>query len=407
MIQLCAIHLSSGETFARFVNWGEDLNLVPENTSLHNITKEKITKEGHSPLSVATLFMEWVEKKAEGKKIVMIAHNVGFDYETLRKFFYTTLGRSFGPGGVDLGWAMFDTCAAAREIHPEQLMKYWPWEKPYSLGTLISGLLGMHKENLHDAERDVEVLCRLFKEKILPKLPELVGGEWYKCSYFLPISNPADLRLKKVSKVSGVGNGGRVWMLTEEINNAFDLCTISGYKQHRTAPGLLTIAHLIIYGMMRWRQMLDQKRKIAEPFSPEDDNQWWWVCKAVETLLRSLPFGFAVYSDITLANVISAVCGRDVLDLTTHTMREDGNKRFFPCCWGEKIAWSAMKLDEDDVRRVVKETGWGTVNEMYADYTSSPITLRASLVTNLNNCLFQKRDPEKLANEILQVSKRF
>lgn len=392
LLQVAIVQLDTGEWFNRKVKWEDGHYLTPENVAVHKITQQDLQENGEPPEKVARELLDWINERAKDRKILMIAHNAGFDYETLRKFLYTALHLSFGPSGADLNWAVFDTLPAVKDLHPELQVQYWPDERPHSLGKLATHFYELNTEGLHDAGRDVEVLCRIYKEKIKPRLTDCPT----RTKYVLRLKESP--RLLKLTELSGIGPA-RSFLISKKLNEAFAANRLhrEEYEGMVVPPGLTTVAHLLVYGHLRWRQGIAQKNKLATQLTDSDDNQYWWICYHVECLLRET---LQVHCDRLLGIVVSAVAGVDLLDLTTHTMREDGNLHFFPCCSGLPVAWLPMRLTQEECTRIKRENGWGTLNEMISDYITSRPSQREELLHSLNQCLDQKRTTKEMLDNI-------
>jgi PD-(D/E)XK nuclease superfamily len=172
----------------------------------------------------------------------------------------------------------------------------------------------------------------------------------------------------------------RTNLICDEISNAFlhetglfsatlDNTVTTDYKCFIVPPQLLTAAHLIVYGQMRIKQTIRQKMILNEKI--QDQNHWFNVCKHVEFLLRSKPLN--IVCENTICNILVHVSGMDLIDLTMHTMREDGNKNFFPTLRGKPIAYQPLKLSEEAAAFIFKHKHWGTLGEILAEcLTRSP-----------------------------------
>lgn len=201
-------------------------------------------------------------------------------------------------------------------------------------------------------------------------------------------------RLTLLSAVPGFGPY-RCTKIAEVVNIAFCMEGLQekshdpdsvDYKTFCVPVKLFTIAHLLVYGKMRFRQKLRKKRILKEKTELEDHNEWYEICQNIEVILRDI----GISSDETICNVLSLVCGMDTLDLSMHTMKEDGDKNFFPTLRGRPVAFKPLlensKYPEDDARCLLLKN-WGTFNEIVTASRNKGPGHEDTIQTDVNLCL--------------------
>jgi hypothetical protein len=132
---------------------------------------------------------------------------------------------------------------------------------------------------------------------------------------------------------------------------------------------------------MRYRQFIRQQHGGGKG---ADLNEWFEICAHCEILLREPPLN--INCDTTISLILSLLCGVDIVDLTLHTMREDGNKQFFPPLRATKRAFYPLKISDEEASFLLQEHGWGTIGEMLACYLTSPVTIKG-LQDKFNECV--------------------
>ena len=170
------------------------------------------------------------------------------------------------------------------------------------------------------------------------------------------------------------------------ILNSSNKVIFSYSKTARVPHHLLTIGHLFIYGKLKYRQFLERRRKEGLPYSTDAINEWWHICFEIETMLRE----HRIYSDTTIANVITLVTGQSVINLCYNTMREDGNRKFFPATWGLPVAFLPFALKDDEAEYIVRNLKCGTFNELYAKFITTPTAFRNDFLDELSSCFFTR-----------------
>lgn len=399
VIQLSAYHPHTDTWYNRLVKYDDNFFVPAGSVAIHRISSLDLINGGFSPVEVMRGFLDFLEEKSEGGDQILVAHNASFDRNMIRKMINQYLKLSYGRGAGDWKAVFFDTLVAFRTIHPELELYSKPSGQPYSLSSLARTFFGKAAMSgtFHNAETDVKTLYRLFMEKLLPKCPILQTSDWRNCKFFI---KPRDSRrLILVSQLQGFGIHRTILLCDEILNPAFanevfscphDSIERKFYESCITTHGLLTTAHIFVYGYMRYRQVLRIKRVQMVPLQNEDRNTWYEICRHVEVMLRSPPLNIAC--DSTIANVLSCISMHDIVDLAFHTMKEDGSKSFFPTMRGEPISYGKWKdyILPDEGIFLTREFGWGTIHEMLQDYLNRGAQGQEQLQSELNYSLHRK-----------------
>ncbi len=378
ILQICILHVTSDKWFRALSNPSDDLYIPPESVQKHRIGREELTQNGKKAKEVMLEMEKWVKMKSNNKTPLMTAHNSLFDRTMVMKTWYEQLGKSFGRDCKKHNWVWLDTLEAFRDKCPELTKKYHLKEMPFSLGTLMEHYLPeINMSTAHNAETDVKALKLLFIKILLPKLPELYDPLWkVKCRYLhIHPGKYASKRLYHLTDITGLGEF-RAYHINDICNKAF-LAAGGEYLKCITPLGMFTITELLCYCYMRYLQHC----AMLKPTAPVPC-EWWSVAKEIEVMCRSKPLD--IYSDNIIANLITYVLSIPLKDLVFHTMRDDGNKQFFPTLPGEPISYLPLTLNEREARKVYNELGFRTVTEMYADFKYIPSHLKKNWLNNLN-----------------------
>ena len=373
VIQICAYHPHSGEMFMKLISYGPNFYIAPDNISIHKITPADLEASGEPPKEVLMGFLDFIEKNKKGRPW-MVAHSATFDHNVIRKMLYLILDRCYGRGGVELEWDLFCSLRFFRSEHPDLELITEPKDKPYALGSLCERFLGEKPEGLHNAAVDVKMLARLFLEIIVPSGVDLT-------KYLVTKSPYESVRMTKLRQVPYYAEY-RTNLIADQIRNAFalqaDQFPDKDYRELIHPDGLFTVAHVMIYGKMRYLQTIKNKKTLTA----EEKCEWYEICRHVELLLRSPPINLSC--DATIAALVCFVAEVDIVDLMFHTMRENGNTNFFPTQRGLPIAFMPAKVTEHEARLLESEAGWGSISEMVADYKVNGRTIGA-VVQQFNN----------------------
>jgi PD-(D/E)XK nuclease superfamily len=202
-------------------------------------------------------------------------------------------------------------------------------------------------------------------------------------------------RLTLLSMIPGFGPW-RCTQIVDAVNQSF---ITEGNRDHDQGPDstdytlfcaprkLFTVAHLLIYGKMRFRQKARQRRIMKEKTELSDHNEWYEICQNIELLLREI----GISSDETICNLLSMVCGMDVLDLSLHTMKEDGSMDFFPCLRGDPVAFkpilTASTDPKGDALCLLKHMGVGTFGEIVSLFKTKGPADEDNVQIEINGCL--------------------
>jgi DNA polymerase III epsilon subunit-like protein len=369
LLQVAIVYVNGEkkEFFNRYVKYEDDFFIPEESTKIHKITNLTIQEHGLNPKQVLQEMLEWVQKRSSKPEIY--AHNAQFDRNVLRIAIFRELGESYGEGGKEWSWKWYCTMKAARDLFPEIGKEYWPEDKPYSLGKLQSYFneKGTLLKNLHNAMIDVQVLCELYLNAILPKVKDI--------SLY---SIPAQIsRLTPITKIPGYALK-RAMKLQRALQTEFFNEGISGdefdYSEFACSPTMLTVGHLLVYGKMRYEQKIRRKTIMQEPITLQDQCTWYEIASSIEVLLR---VGLNMTSESTMAELIAHVCDRDIVDLCFHTAREDGTLHFFPTMRGQPVSFLPLKISAKEAKSLRDLKGWGTIGELANEMqTRSPYQRR-------------------------------
>jgi DNA polymerase III epsilon subunit-like protein len=370
LIQISCLCSETREWYKSLISYGDDFYLHPQNVDLHKIGMQDLIQMGKPGPDVMRGLVDFANKG--DKKVLLVAHNAPFDWAVIRFAIQRELGLQYGRGGKDLGWLCFDTLHWFRDNYPDLGLGMDPASRPYSLEKLCVHFLGIKPEGMHNADKDVEMLDMLFERVILPNL---VNWQKYVCGDGVERS-----RMVLVKQLPGFGDK-RVEKLVGIVNHAFNLDDSGQYHTFPTTDQLFSVAHLLVYGEMRYKQHL---RGLGREPRGEELNEWFEVLAHIEILLREEPMN--INCDTTISHVLAAVAGLDIVDLTRFTMREDGNKDFFPPLRGTRRAFYPLQITDQEARLVLQEHGWGTIGEMLACYLTSHITI-TTIQEKFNACV--------------------
>jgi DNA polymerase III epsilon subunit-like protein len=381
-LQYCVLNTESNECLDLKVNH-EGIYLHPENVKIHQLGRKDLEREGLPEKDIIQQLISFIGPPLDDEGICLIAHNAQFDLNVFRGAYERALKEPLGRGGVQgLKWKFFDTLHFFKDRYPDIGLQYPQGQKPYSLSTLCRHFLGLSPSNLHNAKNDVDILWKLFQKVVIPDLKK--REDWDK--YIIGGGNsPPPPQLTLLSHLTGFGLH-RSRKVAEELRkhsalypqfapDLFACCT----------DGLCMVVHLIGFGMMRINQLEEKGKK------KKVENEKWEMCRHVEILLREPPI--RINCDNTLAVVLSFMMGVDVYDLLFHTMKEDGDTKFFPTLHGTPRAWLPLQFSEEETRDIEKELNWGTIAEMTHELLLSPATYQ-DLKTKLGTCLTPRSLPQ-------------
>lgn len=325
-------------------------HIPKESTDFHRITDRDVQgkQETHE---VMLRFKEWVEEHTlPGTTPLLVAHNAPFD----RTMVYKGLGGEIvGPDGGDMNWVWFDTLEFARKYYASLQRAVWPWEKPFKLEHLLKSLgLGGNIKGAHNAKADVDALQAIFLH-VLPTVGDkLEGPEWREQLGVIVANDPKRMtRTRALMDVKGLG-AYRCKVLAEEVNAAFQEEEHEVWRRWQTNPHLITLAHLMAFGVLK----------------SQENPTWWNISHAVELLLREK---LLVREDHTITDIIAGLCGVSQMDLWEHTMKADGDKRFFPTCWGTPAGFKPFQFTEEQAGEVLRKMKVGTASALYMQYMYS------------------------------------
>ena len=365
IIQISCLSYRTKNFFNILCNPGDDIYIPPMSIKEHRITREDIvlcnapsTEDGIKELE------KWIkiETGDGGRDILFVAHNADFD----RRMILKNSRSGLGINAKKLKWYWYDTLKAFKKYFPELQDKYHPVERPHSLETLMEHFFpSLDLGAAHNAEVDVNSLKLLFIEQILPRDLDLHHKNWpVTCtkllSYIPPTGPLQSIKNTYLKDIRGFGPY-RCRIVCDEINR------ILGHKKetliYKTTPELITAAHLILFGQLKYnifcKQFQRSKSKIIV------DN-WFFVCREIEKFLR---IKLKIYSDTTILELLTFVTGRSHNDLVYHTMQENGKKSFFPTMPGNPISYLPFKFENKDGKVLYKTMGLKTASDIYCSYT--------------------------------------
>jgi DNA polymerase III epsilon subunit-like protein len=346
LLQVCCYRAKDGAWFTRYINHGKDFYLHPGNVELHKIGVEQLQREGQSGAVVMRDLLDFLFVEEE---IVIVAHNASFDLDVIMNALEVELGRDFVLER-QLKWHWFDTLTYFKLVHPDLGIIVEPSLRPYSLEKLCKRFLSKVSAHMHNAETDVSMLLTLFKDVVLPNLHAADWGKYL-------VTGPQNWRGTLIRDIQGFGPV-RTQRICEIVNAVFlqekDEAVSAGVTDQ-----LLRVSDLIFYAFIRMRD------------GPKGMD-WTEVCRHIEILLREKPI--EISCDTTIARLLSRVCGLYMHDFLFHTMREDGNKQFFPVLRGTARAFLPFRITNADARLLLEDRGWGTINEAVAEMLTSPMT---------------------------------
>jgi hypothetical protein len=200
-------------------------------------------------------------------------------------------------------------------------------------------------------------------------------------------------RLTLLSMIPGFG-AWRTTQISDIVNSSFITEGNRGgdpdatdYSLFCMPRKLFTVAHLLVYGKMRFRQKARKRMIMKEKAELSDHNEWFEICQNIELLTREI----GISSDETICNLLSMVCGMDVLDLSMHTMKEDGSMDFFPTLRGDPIAFKPLLEGSTDpvgdATCLMKHMGVGTFGEIVAMFKTKGPADEDEVQIAINKCL--------------------
>lgn len=380
LLQVCIFHIESGDVFKHYVKYKDAFIIPPESTKIHGISNLTIESHGLDPERVLNDMLEWVKQRTKvGERPFIFAHNAEFDRNVLRVAILKYLGKEFGKGDREWNWDWFCTCLAARELLPEIDMEYEPKQKPFSLPNLCEHFFKERPSDLHNAVRDVQILTRLFKEVLLPRLPE------DKSRFMIhDIKRP---RTTLLMNLPGIGIK-RAKILADVLASEFlhegDVSGLIDFSKFIHPPNLLMVGHLMMYGQMRYLQKIRQKEAIKEPLTMDDECTWFEIARHIEILLRTTLWGI---SDRYVCEILAWVCNRDVVDLVFHTAKEDGTLSFFPTMPGRPVSFLPLEISEREAAKLYEDNRWATLGDILAEFQTVTQSQKNKFFLKFNMCL--------------------
>ena len=134
-----------GKEFSEFVNPG--CPIPAESTEIHHITDEDV-REAHSWSSVSERFWEWIKEQADGRRVVIVAHNSKFDTSMIAAEDARLSRRPHYPP-----LEVVDTLVVCR--------RKLPGLESYKQSSVYEHLFGSSPEGQHNALFDVQALLRI------------------------------------------------------------------------------------------------------------------------------------------------------------------------------------------------------------------------------------------------------
>lgn len=396
IIQVCALHLESKQTYMRYVRPNGGVKIPGNSTDIHKIGERVVEAIGVSQAEAMIGLKEFVTFHSQNKKVVMIAHNAPFDQQMVVKTLECELREYAGINFQNHPWLWFDTLSAIRDFYPELNKRHWPEERPYSLGSLMETFHPQHElADAHNAVADVIALSCLFVNQIIPKLDPIdIVDSKYITTYRAPSGPLSSKRLALVNQVKSIANF-RTAMLHSAVTSY--LVGLGPEVSHLLrSPGCFTCLDLLYYGYERYKR---RERKPGAPSLP-----WWGACREIEILLRSPPL--KIYSDNIIANVLAHVLDADVQTVALHFMKDDGSDLLFPPCAGEAIAYMPLVVSESDAKRIRSTFGFKTITEMLVDFNFKDDEEKIAWVRKLNSCL-ETEYTLKALSDVFEQTKLF
>ena len=382
------------ETFNRYIKYDDGFFIPEESTDIHNITNLTINSQG-VPVKIALQDMlTWVGERSQSPQIY--AHNAEFDRNVLRIALFRELGLDYGREGKEWSWKWYCTLEASRDLLPEVGKEFWPEEKPYSLKQLCTYNKTTPPDDLHNAIRDTQVLKEFYLSVLQPKIKDL-------SKYLIPKQFST---LDPVTKIPGVAIKRAIQLqrvIQQEFTNEGSFGEIFDYSQHITPPTMLTVGHLLLYGKMRYDQMVRRKNTLGEKITLQDQCVWYEIAKNLEILLR---VELKITNDSLIANIVGRVCNRDVVDLIFHTAKETGETQFFPTMRGRAVSFLPLKITEKDAKELCDCQGWGTIGELANEWQTREPHRRSHFYREVTSCIENSGtiNLEKILSDVIQYS---
>lgn len=369
VLEICIKHTQSGQVFRRLCDPGESFFIPIASVQIHRIGRHDLRSFGVPLKDALQDMITWIKEMSNNKKVIIVAHNAPFDMTMIIKSMEQELQIYAGKNYELHEWLWFDTLKASRELFKELASRFFPVEKPYSLGTMMEFFFPeFNMSDAHSAKKDVDALEMLFVHKILPIVPSVYTPS--KCPYMVlykeetgPNSN---LSLTLVSDLKGIGTW-RAKSLNSICNLHFQMLGPE-YKRFMCPVTLFTCAHLVAYGFSKYHTS-----SMATPHN--NFLGWWGTCREIEYILRSPPLN--IFSDCIISEVLSKCCSLQLLTFSMHTMREDGDPIFFPTMPGEPISYLPLILSYQDAQNLYKNLGYKSITDVLVDFKFTNIDQNA------------------------------
>lgn len=419
LLQLCLIHVVSGEVFNKIVKPGKDVSIAKQSTAIHGLTEEYLNESGECLESVIYDCFSWLEQKTgtdpvtgEKKEIMFIAHNAAFDRDILVKSIIdakhnlkeSTISNEkkeflskikLGKGCSTIKWHFYDTLEEIKTLYP--LIKYNAYEEAYKakpfdgqahkLQSLMKHFFPDYEidiaGNFHNAVYDTFCLRHLFMLQLYPKRKEFFMSRNAKfeikglLSYSTKCDDNQILLLVPLHTVKWIG-----------IYNAEKLCNYCNaefvsngpeWEIYATSTVLFTAAHLMMYAFMKIKKNTGVKydRRSKQKDGMNDLDIWWLICREIETIFRT---ELLIYSETTILTLLSYVLSSTPTEIIYNLKKldfdETGSDQFFPTMPGEPISYRPFLFTEENAMVLYKKWNIRSLNDMYITYQCLPQELR-------------------------------
>lgn len=245
ILEIGAMNYDSGRLFHSLVNPGEDVIGSKKAYEVHGISLETVVNRHVWKWErVWDSFLEWLKNEADGRKIVLAAHNgIPYDFEILLE--------KCGKNDIDPNWSFLDTYVLAKDLKSkgllngraklEDLAKELDVENQGQRVLQISFEIRSCLGTYHHADTDIQNLGFVLKEmlkldghspKYIAEIVEHGGNEWcLGYSAFVKRKEPqiyasiASITQKAPQKRKIVNKGH---LLKEQVQEVMEMpCTLS------------------------------------------------------------------------------------------------------------------------------------------------------------------------------------
>jgi len=375
-IQLCAYCPEYNSWFKALVKHPE-IDFIPEESiESHRITLQDINTNGIEVKQCFTNYIAWVDsllsKTTNQREAVFICHNAPFDHDMIMKVITEILKIP----AAKLKWNWFDTLEIVKKIFPELAQKYFPVERPHSLPTLMEELCpSLNLGVAHNAETDVKSVVYLF-DKILERCALLKEDIKIK-----PLPKPICTTYLK--DIHGYGS-----YRVQQVVDLYNLLTDkpNSNMKFKTSFNLVTAAHLIYYSMTKIRLSSSTAvTPVTTTNNNNNDNDTWFL--VAQTMERCMRKELRIYSDIVIVRTLSYMLNITELDFIYHTMKQSGDKNYFPTIQGEPLVYLPFEFSEEESKKILQELGLKSAMEIYIQYRYTPDMRKFAWLQRLNSHL--------------------